>query len=256
MIDPWNPELYGRFGADRSRPFWDLVALIRPRTGMRIVDLGCGAGGLTLALHEHLQASETVGIDSSPTMLATSAANVRRGVRFAEAHIERFEERGAFDLVFSNASLQFVGDHVTLFARLVAALKPGGQLAIHVPANHEHVSQTIAAGVAGEEPFRSELGGFVRSSPVLRPEQYAVLLHRLGVSEQIVRLQVYGNLLASRDDVVDWVKGGALTDYQKRLAPESFERFVERYRELLVARLDDERPYFFPFNRILIWAVR
>src|SRR5207302_6197694 len=66
----WNPEHYNQFKNERAQPFWDLVSLIDPRPHMRIADLGCGTGELTRALHEELQARETIGIDDSSSMLA------------------------------------------------------------------------------------------------------------------------------------------------------------------------------------------
>lgn len=254
MSDPWNPDQYRRFGDERSRPFWDLAALVRPQPAMRIVDLGCGTGELTRQLHDRLRAAETIGIDNSPTMLAQATAHAGNGVRFVHSDIRAFADRSGYDLVFSNAALQFVEDHETLFVRLRDALRPAGQLAIHVPANHDHPSQTVAAEVAGTEPFRTLLGGYVRQSPVLPPERYATLLYQLGFVEQKVHLGVYGSVLASRDEVVEWVKGGALTEYQRRLAPADFQRFLVAYRDALLPRLDDDRPYFFPFKRILLWA--
>src|SRR5262249_4128181 len=93
--DGWNPDQYARFGAERSQPFYDLLDLVRegpagggrgPRGG-RIVDLGCGTGELTRVLHERLGAAETVGLDSSPAMLARSAAVAGGGLRFEAGDI-------------------------------------------------------------------------------------------------------------------------------------------------------------------------
>jgi trans-aconitate 2-methyltransferase len=225
---------------------------------MRVVDLGCGTGELTQLLHRRLQARETLGIDSSPAMLEASRAFAGDGLRFEPAAIEGFVRgRGsALDLVFSNAALQWVPDHEALLPELAALLAPGGQLAVQVPANHDHVSHTLAGVLAREAPFRDEIGGYVRESPVLPPEAYADLLHRSGFAEQQVRLEVYGHQLGSRADVVEWVKGTLLTDYERRLTPSSFARFLEAYRERLLPQLRDERPYFYPFKRILLWARR
>src|SRR2546427_796028 len=82
-----------------------------------------------------------------------------------------------------------------------------------------------AREVAAEEPFRSELGGHVRRFSNLPPEGYAALLDRLGYPEQHVRLQVYVHHLPEREAVVEWVRGSLLTDYQRRLRPEAFDRF-------------------------------
>ena len=254
--DPWSPEQYDRFRDERRQPFLDLLALVRPAAGARVVDLGCGTGELTRELHRHLQARETLGIDSSPAMLDRSAAFAGDGLRFEQGDIASFAAEGRFDVVFSNAALHWLPDHPALLGRLTAALAPGGQLAVHVPANFDHASHTVAAEVAGEEPFRDALAAPLRQGAVLSPEKYAVLLDRLGYREQHVRLQVYGHRLRDREEVVEWVKGSLLTTYRRRLPADLYVQFVARYRERLVTRLDDTRPCFFPFKRILFWARR
>ena len=255
MGDRWNPQQYGRFAAERRQPFLDLLALIHPIPGGRAVDLGCGAGELTRALHERLGLAETVGLDTSPAMLAKARPLAGRGLRFEEGDITAFDPPRPFDLVFSNAALQWAPDHPRLLSPLARAVAGNGQLAFQVPANFDHPSHVAADETAAEEPFRSALGGSSHPRHVLSPETYAALLDRLCFAEQTVRLQVYGHRLASRDDVVEWVRGSLLTDYEKRLSPE-LARFLDRYRERLFAMLPDERPFFFPFKRILARASR
>ena len=127
---------------------------------------------------------------------------------------------------------------------------------MQVPANHDHASHLVAERVAGEEPFREALGGYVRRTPVLEPEDYAELLHRLGYEPQHVRLQVYLHVLPEPVAVVDWVKGTLLTDYRRRLPERAYDDFVARYRAVLLAELPEERPYPFTFKRILLWGRR
>jgi trans-aconitate 2-methyltransferase len=91
---------------------------------------------------------------------------------------------------------------------------------------------------------------------VLTPTAYALLLDRLGFEEQQVLLKVYGHHLASRDAVVDWMKGTLLTAYEQRLPPELFARFVAEYARRLLPQLEDRRPFLYPFERILLWAAR
>ncbi len=252
----WNPEQYERFRSERSQPFLDLLALVRPRPGMRVVDLGCGTGDLTQRLHRELAARETVGVDSSATMLAKSAQFVAEGLRFEAGDVRDFHAAEPYDLVFSNATLQWLPGHEDVLRRLTGAVAAGGQLAVQVPANHDHPSHVIAAEIAAEEPFRTALAGYVRTPAVLAPERYAVLLEQLGYREQHVRLQVYGHHLQSRAEVVEWVKGTMLVDYQQRMPADLFEQFLARYRVRLVPRLDDAQPYFYPFKRILFWGLR
>jgi trans-aconitate 2-methyltransferase len=250
----WDPTQYERFKNERSRPFFDLLALVRPVPGGRAVDLGCGTGELTRVLHERTQAGETLGLDSSAEMLARSAGFAGGGLRFVPGDIAGFADEDAWDLIFSNAALHWVDDHPALFGRLARGLRAGGQLAVQVPANHDHPSHLVARAVAAEEPFRS--AGGLPASPVMAPEAYADLLHRLGFREQSVRLEVYGHRLESRDKVVEWVTGTTLTPLRARLDDAGWARFLDRYREVLLPRLEDAHPYFYTFKRVLLWAER
>ena len=154
----WNPNQYDRFKAEREQPFYDLAALVQRQPGMRVVDLGCGDGRLTAWLHRELEASETLGIDSSPAMLEKSEANAGGGVSFRQMDIldATDEYAGQFDLVFSNAALQWILGHETLFPRIARLVKPGGQFAVQMPANGKAPSHRMAAVVASEEPAAEE----------------------------------------------------------------------------------------------------
>lgn len=255
MSSVWNPEQYEQFRAERARPFFDLLSLVQPRDGMRVVDLGCGTGELTRELHRKLGAAETIGVDSSETMLAKCGSFAGEGLRFERADLLAFDRGAPFDLVFSNAALHWVADHAAVLERLVGLLAPGGQLAVQVPAMDAYPSHTIAAEVAGAAPFRDALDGYVRPTHVLAPSDYALLLGRLGCAEQHVRMQVYTHSLPTPAGVIEWVKGAALTAYEQRLSPELYSQFVARYRERLLETLPDERPFLFPYERILLWAV-
>ena len=254
--DTWDPAQYEQFERERSAPFFDLLALVEPCPGGRVADLGCGTGELTKVLHERTGAGSTIGLDSSPAMLERSAPHASEGVTFELGDIARWTPPAPVDIVFSNAALHWIDDHGELFARLTAQVSPGGQLAVQVPANHDHASHLVAERVAAEAPFREALGGYVRRSPVLAPERYAELLHRLGYTSQHVRMQVYLHVLPDAGAVVEWVKGTLLTDYRRRLPENVYEEFVARYRALLAAELPDARPFPFTFKRVLLWGRR
>ena len=257
-IEGWNPDQYERFFAERRQPFDDLVALCIPVPGGRVVDLGCGTGNLTVELHDRLQAAATAGLDSSESMLARARVNHGDvpGLTFTEGNIETWLGEG-LDLVFANASLQWVDDHLNVLARMRTALVEGGQLAFQVPSNFRHPSHVLARQVANEAPFIDALDDDVpedRGRFVLSPEIYADLLYELGARKQVVRMEVYGHELSSTSDVVEWVMGTLLTPYRTRLSPELFADFVDRYRERLLEELGEREPYFYGFRRILCWA--
>jgi trans-aconitate 2-methyltransferase len=252
--DGWDPDQYNEFAAQREQPFWDLAGLITPVDAPVVVDLGCGDGRLTAALATALGAADTTGIDSSPAMIAATAGHASATVRFETGDIGRWEQPAAYDVVFANASLQWVGDHPAVLGRWARSLRPGGQLAVQVPANADHVAHRLADELARE---------WIDTPPpdpvadnVLAPEAYATLLDDLGFVDQSVRLQVYPLHLASTADVVEWVKGTTLTRFKEPLGEAQWDRFVDSYGDRLLATEGDRSPYFYPFKRILLWGRR
>ena len=250
----WNPAQYERFKAERALPFHDLLALVEPGQDMRAVDLGCGTGEATAVLHKRLGCQETLGVDRSAAMLARSAAFAAPGLSFVQADMVDWHPPAPLDLVFSNAALHWLPEHPLLLAKLHGWLARGGQLAVQVPANHDHASHTVAWELAEQPPFAAALGGWRGGSPVLKPEAYSQLLFDLGFERQHLRLQVYSHVLPSSSDVVEWVKGSLLTDIEARLSPEMFAKYLARYRQVLLERLGERRPYQFAFKRILMWG--
>ena len=258
MVD-WDPEQYRRFAAERAQPFHDLLALIEPDGVGRAVDLGCGPGELTALAATQLGVAEMVGIDNSPAMLEKTGEHVCDSVRFEHGDIGAWTAPADVDLVLAAASLQWVPAHVDVIARWTAALRPGGQIAIQVPANADMPSHEVARLLAEREPYRSMFGA---DGPpvdpvqayVLQPEAYAQILYDLGYARQHVRLQVYPHVLPSTRHVVEWVRGTMLTRFEKRLDADAFADFVTDYETELLRVLGDHHPHFFPFRRILMWA--
>src|SRR5438067_12266512 len=178
---PWDPDCYHKFRSERFAPFEDLMGLIKVREGhesMKVIDLGCGTGELTAQLAATLPGSTVVGIDNSPEMLERAQEFVRPELVFEQGSIETVG--GEWDLVFSHAAIQWVDDHPALIHRLLSLVRPGGQIAVQMPSNHGHATHRLITQIAGEEPFRIALNGWVRFSPVLPVDQYAELLYKHG----------------------------------------------------------------------------
>jgi trans-aconitate 2-methyltransferase len=248
---PWDPTRYHQFQAERAAPFNDLLRLVNIREGLKVVDLGCGTGELTRKLADALLDSEVLGIDNSPQMLEQVNAHERPGLRFELSSIEQIG--GQWDLIFSHAALHWVEDHPTLIPRLLSMLRPGGQLAVQMPSNHNHATHRLIAQVASEKPFSEALGGWVRRSEVLGIEQYADLLYAHGGRDLTVFEKVYPHLLENADALADWTSGTALVPYFERLPGELRDHFMEVYRERLRA-LYPPGPVFYGFRRTLFAA--
>lgn len=250
--DSWHPDQYDRFREERMEPLYDLLALIKPQAEMSIVDLGCGTGELTLRLVNHFAYARALGVDNSQAMLDRAPADPR--LTFCRQTIEDMESFDSYDLVFSNASLQWVPDNPALLRRIVSTMRNGAQIAVQVPRNEGHVSHRVAVEVATSPPYSRWLGGYVRETHALAAEEYARLLHICGCPKPVVTERIYVHPLPHTADVVEWVRGTLLTTYLSKLEPAQEQEFLEAYRAQLMSALGNESPYVYSFRRLLLWG--
>jgi trans-aconitate methyltransferase len=120
----WDASLY----QSRHGYVWkfgqDLVELLAPRAGERILDLGCGTGQLTAAIAS--QGAEVVGLDHSAEMIREARGNFP-AMRFEAGDGRTFTFDAPFDAVFSNAMLHWVKPAAAAVERIWHALRPGGR---------------------------------------------------------------------------------------------------------------------------------
>ncbi len=249
---PWNPIQYHKFQAERSAPFFDLLKLVHIRPNLHVVDLGCGTGELTAQLSNALPNSTTTGIDSSMEMLEKAKQHASPKLHFK--HGNQTKLSNTWDLIFSNAALQWSENHKELIPELFGKLKPGGQLAVQVPSNHHHISHQLIRETAKEEPFYSVLQGFNRHSPVLSIEDYTEILYQCGAQQIIVFEKVYPHILEDAEAVLEWIMGTALVPYLEKLGDHK-ESFIQVIRKKLETALPGS-PVLYPFRRIFLSATR
>jgi len=247
---PWNPDLYHKFQTQRSAPFYDLLALVEVRANLKVIDLGCGTGNLTRELADKLPNSHVTGLDSSPQMLEKAASLSTPNLVFEQG--DQSTLTAAWDLIFSNAALQWSENHVELIPYLCDKLKPGGQIAVQVPSNHNHISHQIYRQTADEDMFKFILQGFQRYAPVLPIDDYSRILFDCGAEDIVVLEKIYPHVLENADAVVEWISGTALIPYFERLG-EHKDEFIESIREKMRTAMPDS-PVFYPFRRILFSA--
>jgi trans-aconitate 2-methyltransferase len=250
----WNPDTYNLFKQQRYEPFYDLLNLLEPVVGKRCIDLGCGTGELTRFIADRLPGTSWLGIDSSPEMLEKAVSFSDDRVNFICRSIgEQLRDESAWDLIFSNAALQWIGDHETLFPQIIARLSPGAQLLIQVPSNHDHFTHRALQELAGREPYRTILKGWMHHLTVLPISSYAGLLYANGCEEITVLEKVYPHVLDDADALYKWVSGTALIRYTENLPDEWAAHFRDDYLKLL-REVFTQKPVFYPFKRILMKA--
>jgi len=249
---PWNPEQYHKFQSERSAPFYDLLKLVEIRSHIKAIDLGCGTGELTRVLADALPESDVTGLDSSQQMLNKAASYSSSNLHFEQGDLSQLT--GTWDLIFSNAAIQWCEDHEKLIPHFFSKLNTGGQLCIQLPSNHNHISHLLIRETAKEEPFNKILNGFERIAPVLSIEQYTRILFEQNAKDITVFEKIYPHVLENSDAVVEWISGTALIPYFEKLGEHKPE-FLDMLRRKMKKALP-ESPLLYPFRRILFSAVK
>jgi trans-aconitate 2-methyltransferase len=244
----WDPAVYRRFDDHRSRPFFDLVGRIGASSPRRVVDAGCGPGHLTTALATRWPSAEVVGFDTSAAMLADAPS--APGVRFEPGDVTDWDTSG-FDVVVSNAVLQWVADGVDVLARWAAALPDDGWLAVQVPMNFHAPSHVLMREVGAAYPTTA--AAFRSPNVVFSAAEAAGVLLDAGLSADVWET-TYLHVLDGDDPVLRWVTGTGLRPVLAALSDDERPAFLAEYS----ARLREAYPQrpdgttILPFRRLFV----
>ena len=172
----WNTALY-----DGKHSFvWkygeEVIELLAPQPGERILDLGCGTGHLTSRIAA--SGALVVGVDQSPAMIE-SARNNYSELQFVEADATGLNFDAEFDAVFSNATIHWIKDQRALASAIWRALKPGGRFVAEFggKGNLSAVREALKRAM-NNIGHRVTNGGLERYYPAIG--EYATLLESAG----------------------------------------------------------------------------
>jgi len=250
MLD-WNPALYRRYEDERTRPAQELLARVPLAEAARVVDLGCGPGNSTELLARRFPKAQVTGTDNSEAMLV-SARERLPAARFELSDIATWapRETEAPDLIYANASLQWVPDHETLIPRLFDALAPGGVLAVQMPDNRQEPTHRLMRAVAAEAPWAEPIGDADKLRTLLLPlgGYYDLLAARAAHVD--VWHTIYQHPMANAAAIVEWVRGTGLKPFVDRLPPDLQASYLAEYErrvdEAYPVRTDGKRLLAFP----------
>jgi trans-aconitate 2-methyltransferase len=251
----WDPALYTRFEAERTRPAFDLLSRVPIEKPRLVADLGCGPGNSTALLAARWPEADVVGIDSSPAMVAEARERLP-DLHFEVADLVSWQPPVAPDLIFANAVLQWLPQHGVLLPRLMECLAPGGVLAVQMPDNLDEPSHKLMQAVAAEGAWALRLANARR--PALRGlDDYYDLLAKSSSSVDVWETRYY-HPMPSPAHIVEWVRATGLRPFLGPLSPEERTAFVSRYEQAIDAaypvRADGRRLLKFP--RVFMVAVK
>jgi trans-aconitate 2-methyltransferase len=249
----WNPAIYMAFGDERTRPAVELLARIRCENPARVIDLGCGPGNSTAILAARWPNAKLEGLDSSPDMLERARQSALHA-EWIEADLASWSAHGQYSVIFSNATLQWLGDHRALIPRLMRFIEPGGTFAFQVPHNMSAPSHVLMREAAAAGSWAAKLSG-VREVAVLPAEHYFDIFAACGAQTDIWETE-YLHVLEGEDAVYKWVSATGLRPFVQALAGDERDAFVADYKQRLNRAYPRQRDgrTLFPFKRLFAVA--
>jgi trans-aconitate 2-methyltransferase len=256
MAHEWDPTQYLRFSDARTLPAIDLLSRIELVAAKRVVDLGCGPGNSTAPLKARWADAAVTGVDSSEELL-TAARREYPGIAFARGDIAGWTADAPVDVVFANASLQWVGSHDRLVPHLFAQVAPGGVLAVQMPRNHDFATHRLMRQAAAEGPWRDRLRDARDPSPVKPPEFYYDLLAPRAAAFTIWETN-YIQVMDGVPAIIAWLHGTGLRPFLARLSEAERPQFLDRYAALLAAEYKPQADgkILLPYPRLFFVATK
>jgi trans-aconitate 2-methyltransferase len=249
----WNPSFYLTYADERTRPAADLLARVARENPARVADLGCGPGNSTALLAQRWPQAKVEGVDSSPQMI-DAAKKSGVAANFILADLASWKPDAPYDVVFSNATYQWLPDHRALLPRLMGFVAKGGVFAFQVPNNQYSPSHTLMRDVAAQGPWAEKLAD-VRGVFVEKAQTYFDVLAPHAGSLDVWTTE-YLHVLEGEDAVFKWVSGTGLRPFLDALDDNERAAFTREYK----ARLNVAYPRradgktLFPFSRLFAVA--
>ncbi len=240
----WNADLY----QDKHAFVWqygsDLVTLLAPQPGEKILDLGCGTGQLTAKLAE--TGAMVMGIDNSPDMITQARENYPQ-LEFLVANGADFSLDKSFDAIFSNAALHWMKPPEAVIACISRALKPGGRFVAEFggKGNVDIVLEAIASTLNREvNPWYFPSIG-----------EYTTLLEKEGFLVREAYLFARPTALQGEEGMGDWLTmfaSGILEGISQQKQADIIASIVEKLRP----KLYRDGTWFLDYQRIRVVAYK
>jgi trans-aconitate 2-methyltransferase len=257
QMENWNAEHYLKFGDERTRAASDLAARIEVERPKTIVDLGCGPGNSTQILKLRWSESEISGVDNSKEMIEAAKQSFP-GQTWNLADIAEWEPVTAMDVVYSNATLQWLPNHSALIRRLFSFVASHGALAFQIPSSTFATVRTLIHEISRSAVWTHRMNAsrtaLTMESTAFYYDTLATVATRLDIWET-----EYNHVMESHNSIVDWIASTGLRPFISVLATAAErEQFVSELRNRVALSYEtrSDGKVLFPFRRTFVIAYR
>ena len=238
MTRTWDAATYSRVATPHLEWAVPILDRLELRGDETVLDAGCGSGRVTRVLLERLPRGRVIAVDASPDMVARAREELAGepvDVRIADLGALRLDDGELVDAVFSNATFHWIADHDALFARLAAALRPGGRISVQCGGEGNVAGvQAQALLAAGDAGLSGRFADWRGPWNFAGPRQTEARLRAAGFADVRCWTQAWP---VEPDEPRAFLQTVCLGPHLERLAPDEHERFLDA----VMARLG-ERP--------------
>ena len=220
----WNPTQYEKFLKDRTQPAIDLANRLEAFTPNSILDLGCGPGNSTKVLKQKFPHARIIGADNSVEMLK-KARGLYPDIEFInlDANGDLCEVNEKFDIIFSNACIQWLPNHRELLPKLMTVLNSSGILAVQIPMQAEHPVHIMINELINTDKWKSKVAP--RQYNNLNTTEYYDVLSDVSSDFEIWET-TYCHRMPSYESIIEWYKGTGLRPYLEQLNESDADDFT------------------------------
>lgn len=253
----WNSKQYLKFVKERTQPSVDLANRIELEHPSNIFDMGCGPGNSTKVLADKFPEAFITGGDNSQNMIDEARKKYPEldFILFdARSDFDKFGKK--FDVVFSNACIQWVPDHTVLLKNMMNLLNDNGVLAVQTPMNYKEPIHIIISQITKSSKWKNKFSN-PRIFYNLTQSDYFDLLSEISDDFSIWET-IYCHRMSSHRDIMEWYKGTGLRPYLSELNAHDAAEFENDVFEEVVRAYPTQAngEIIFRFPRFFFTAVK
>ncbi len=253
----WSADEYDKFRKERIQPSIDLLNKVDIGECNKIIDIGCGSGMSTFTLRKRFRNSEIVGVDLSENMLKQAKSLVEDVTWIRRDCSKKLDDLGAFDLVFSNAFLQWLHNQNEFVMNTREMLNENGIFALQIPAFEEMMISQIIKNTAIEFDKEQVLFCNMDQSTCFNfsLKEYYDIFSKYYSNIEIWQTN-YIHQMKDHASIIEFIKGTALIPYLEALNDKQADAFMKMlYTKTKQHYAESENgTILFEFKRIFIIA--
>ena len=256
-MSKWDSNQYLKFNSERTQPAIDLLMKVKANNLNKIIDIGCGPGNSTAILKQYFSDADIMGVDSSVDMIE-NAKKTYPDDKFMLLDVQKDIDQldNNYDLIFSNACLQWISNHEVFIPQLFELLNVNGALAVQIPMNGNAPLYKVVRNIVGNSKWNIDFRK-LESNKTLEPDQYFNILSKLTDTFDIWETTYY-HRMKSHDDLINWIKGTMLRPYLNQMDVSKQMEFLSEVKEQTkeVYPIQENGEIIFHFRRFFFVAYK